>query len=268
MAKIQKQKTPTTPAPPPTIDDIIQRYRDWQIGRPPLPTPTRVFKIGQEVRFGGHKNIHVVDSIDGGLSYLLHYDYIDNNSQVKHKHGHTCARWIDVFAINENESACFAEKDDLRITFTNSDIDSLLSKVYSFGVDFDPPYQRGLVWGDGQKTALIDSVFANIDIGKFTFNRLEYGKADPHKLYQIIDGKQRLTTLCKFYEGRFAYRGKLYHELSWYDRHHFERFPIVQAEMREATEQQILKLFVKLNTSGIPMSALHLEKVKAMIDSY
>lgn len=247
---------------PPTIEQMIESWRkDWQ-GRPQMPAPTRFFKIGEEVRWGGHKNTHVVSEIDGGMGYLVHYDYESPNSQVKHNVGDACVDWFSMFPIDNDETG-FAQKDDLRIIFTNSNIECLIHKVLRFGVDFEPPYQRGLVWSMDQKTALLDSVFQNIDIGKFTFSELPLKAVG--NLYEIIDGKQRLTTICEFFEGRLAYRGKLYHELSWRDRNHFENYPIVQAEMRDATEQQILKLFVKLNTTGVPMDADHLAKVKSLI---
>lgn len=234
--------------------------------RPLLPAPTRFFNVGDKVRFGGFRNIHVVEVVDGGLGYLLHYDFVDKGRQLhdQHKVGHACTNWMDVFTEDNGDSA-FAQEDDIQIRFMNNEIDSLLHKVYHTGVDFDPPYQRGLVWNDDQKTALLDSIFQNIEIGKFTFNRCEFGTKPTNKLYEIIDGKQRLTAICEFYEGRFRYRGKLYHELSWSDMRHFNGYPIVQAEMQDATEQQILRLFVKLNTTGVPMDAKHLDRVKEMI---
>lgn len=259
----KKTRTVVDPPRPKTVDDVIEDFWQWQERKPPIPEPTRFFNVGDEVRYGATRNTYVVRVLDGGKGYLLHYDYMQENSQHPHKVGYSCTTWMDVFPIGGETK--FAQKDDIRIDFFNSKIESMLHKVYGFGVDFDPPYQRGLVWNDEQKTSLLDSIFNNIEIGKFTFNELDFDKADITKLYQIIDGKQRLTTICEFYEGRFAYRGKLYHELSWYDRYHFENFNVVQAEMRNATEQQILKLFVKLNTSGTPMDAKHLEKVKSMI---
>lgn len=258
------KKRESLPKPPPTLEEIVFAWRKDCESRPPLPPPTRLFCVGEEVVYGGFRNIHVVDVIDGGMGYLLHYYYIDDQSQVKHKFGYTCSDWLNVFAVNGGNTA-FARKEDIRITFSNNDISSLLHKVYRFGVDFDPPYQRGLVWSVDQKVSLLDSIFSNIEIGKFTFNQCEWGTKPPAKLFEIIDGKQRLTALCEFYEGRLEYRGKFYHQLSRSDRNHFENFPIIQGEMRQATEQQILKLFVKLNTTGVPMDAKHLEMVKKMI---
>jgi len=156
------------------------------------------------------------------------------------------------------------EPDDIRIRFLNNDIGSLLHKVYHSGVDFNPEYQRGLVWSHDQKVALIDSIFQRIDIGKFTFIQRDF--SDKTHYFEIIDGKQRLSAICEYYEDRFEWRGKRYSELCPTDANHFDTFPIIQGEVSQVTPAQILKLFVKLNTSGTPMDADHLEKVRLMAE--
>ncbi len=262
----KKKKAIVVPAQPvDPIEKAIQDFYQWYGSRPPLPEPTRFFEVGQEIVYGGHRNCHVVDIIDNGMGYVLHYDYIDDRQQRPHKVGYTSTTWLNVFPMSPFHRE-FSQEDDLRIVFLNADISSLLSYVYTFGVDFDPPYQRELVWTHEKKIALLDSIFSNVDIGKFTLNSLGFSEERIFKLYQIIDGKQRLTTLCEFYEGRLAYRGKFYHEMTFADRMHFDNFPVVRAELRNATEQQVLKLFVRLNTTGTPMDQKHLERVKAMIE--
>ena len=38
----------------------------------------------------------------------------------------------------------------------------------------NPDYQRGLVWDEENKTLLLNSIFNNIEIGKFSFIKLNY----------------------------------------------------------------------------------------------
>jgi len=250
---------------PPTHDQMIENWRKDRERRANLPKPTRFFYEGESVRYGGMKNVTVVSEIDGGMAYLVHYDYIDEQSQVRHKVGDQVTAWLNLYPITDGETS-FGQKDDLQIRFYNNDIDCLLHRVYGFGVNFEPTYQRGLEWEEWQKTALLDSIFANVDIGKFTFNDCIDKMDDGRAMYEIVDGKQRLSTLCEFYEGRLQYRGSFFHQLSWLDRHHFTSFPIVVGDMKNATEAQILKLFIKMNTSGKPMDAAHLEKVRQQLE--
>ena len=114
-----------------------------------------------------------------------------------------------------------------------------------------------------QKQALIDSIFKNVDIGKFTFIKHDYSR---EFFYEILDGKQRLTTLLQFYEDRFTYKNKKFSELSFRDRHHFTGHPIIQGEVGELTQKQIYKLFLKMNTSGTPISQEHLDRIKKLYE--
>jgi hypothetical protein len=250
---------------PPTIEQMIESWRKDLAHRAPLPTPTRFFYEGESVGYGGHKNVTVVLEVDGGMGYVVHYDYIDEQSRQKHKVGDQVVTWLSLYPIHSGDTS-FGQKDDLQIRFYNNDIECLLHRVHGFGVNFEPDYQRGLVWSYAQKLALLDSIFANIDIGKFTFNDCIDKMGDGRAMYEIIDGKQRLSALCEFYEGRMQYNGHYFHQLSWKDRHHFLSFPIIVGDMKNATGAQILKLFIKMNTSGKPMDAAHLEKVRQQLE--
>lgn len=268
---MKKKKEPT----PEEIQAHAERVRQSEIAdiqelinRGSLRPPTRLFKVGDSVRCGGLRNVTVKEVLLNGYAYTLHYDYIDNDSQVKHKVGDWTGNWLNVFPESSffKSDSPIREKDDIQIRFANNDIDSLLHRVYSTsaGVDFNPDYQRDLVWTDEQKTSLLDSIFSNVDIGKFTFIKRDY---QPNRVfwYEILDGKQRLSTLCDFYEDRFAWRGKKFSELCAADAYHFKNFPIVSGEVGEITEQQILKLFVKMNTSGTPIDQEHLNRIKSKI---
>ncbi len=227
--------------------------------------PTRLFKVGDGVKIGNLQNITVTEVLFEGLAYAVHYDYMGTSyGKPDRKTGSGIWEWTDVFPVN-----CFGkgvpmrEEDDIQIRYFNNDISSLLSKAYN-GVDFNPSYQRDLVWTMKQKLELLDSIFTNVDIGKFTFIKHDFD-GEREFYYEILDGKQRLSTICEFYEDRFAWRGKKYSELCFPDAIHFTRFPIIQGEVGEMSEQQIYKLFVRMNTSGTPVSKEHLNKIKSLI---
>lgn len=244
-----------------TINDLQNRVKNGQI-----PPPTRTFKVGDEVKIGNLQNIFVTEVLFDGMGYAVHYDYegksYGNTVRVV---GDGVWDWISVLPMT---AYCKGEpmrvKDDVSIRFYNNDIDSLVHKVYNTGVDFNPKYQRDLVWCPEQKLSLIDSIFNNVDIGKFTF--IKYGFSTERTFhYEILDGKQRLSTICEFYEDRFAWKGKKFSELCGEDARHFMGFPVIQGEVEDITEQQVYKLFVKMNTTGTPVSQEHLDKIKSLI---
>lgn len=83
-------------------------------------------------------------------------------------------------------------------------------------------------------------------------------------LYEILDGKQRVTAICEFYENRFPYKGKYFNDLCAKDQNHFENYHISLAEVEYADKATILKYFLMLNTGGKVMDETHLDKVRNM----
>ena len=120
------------------------------------------------------------------------------------------------------------------------------------------------------KISLLDSIFNNIEIGKFSFIALNFHKEEFNfngdYFFEILDGKQRLTTLREFYEDRLVYRGRTYSQLNVIDRNHFDNYPISFGEVEEPKDRKdIYRYFLKLNTGGKPMSQKQIEKVKNLI---
>lgn len=169
--------------------------------------------------------------------------------------------WYDIFKL-ENKNCDIELGEDLRLSFMQQQISSLLgSYITHFGVDFNPSYQRDLVWQLEDERKLIESIFNRVDIGKFVFIHMGY-PAD--LMYEILDGKQRLTALYRFFTDQFTYKGYYYSELPWNLKYVFEDTPVSVACTRgeDLKEKDILNYFLKLNTSGKPVAREHLDKIE------
>ncbi len=139
---------------------------------------------------------------------------------------------------------------------------------YNFGIDFNPDYQRGYVWDDTDKVLLLDSIFKNIDIGKFVLIHLSDSEWVERGFgYEILDGKQRLSALIEFYENKLAYKGKYFNDLSKKDKRTFTDHQIAVAEVRETDKKMVLKYFLMLNRTGKSMDESHLIEVEKMLHS-
>jgi hypothetical protein len=236
--------------------------------------PTRFFSKGERVSYGAHTEVYVEEILFEGFAYklkLIHH--INPNSLLYNqpKEGtisYLNSLWVNVFPYTfpkfQGNEEVFSIKDDVNLQYYNGGVDSLLHKHYFQGIDYTPEYQRDYVWSLDDKVALIDSIMHNIDIGKFTFIKLEWEERvkREYRGFEVLDGKQRMQALVEFYEDRFAYRGKKFSELSFIDRRKFEDHHIAFAELNNLTHEQVLHTFIKLNTSGKVMDQLHLEKVK------
>ena len=68
---------------------------------------------------------------------------------------------------------------------------------YAYRIDLDADYQREKIWSTEQQKKLLNSILRNIDIPKiYIVLAEENGQFD----FECIDGKQRMTTLLRFFE--------------------------------------------------------------------
>lgn len=240
------------------------------IERGDIRTPPYVFKKGDRVSYGAWKWSAILEVLEGGKLYKvfsitddIQYGVNKGASFKIEYHLYTQLRpYVDKKEVDKRE--IFLEKDDIRFQYSQRDMRAIFGLVYGgSGLDMNPEYQRGLVWTDKQKESLIDSIFRNIDIGKFAIIRRKFSEDLTH-FYEVLDGKQRIQTLIDFYECRFTYKGKTFNELHWMDRNHFVNYSISWAETEPLTNEQKYRYFLKLNVSGVPISKEHLERVKEM----
>lgn len=223
-------------------------------------SPTYEFQKGDSIRVGNLKNCIADDiKIDNGLT-LYGFTFTDKDN----KKGYRYTPWYNARPIcKDNNKTSFTKEDDINIHFSPTSLESLLNKFYLHGVDMTPEYQRDYVWEDKDKEALLDSIFNHIEIGKFAFIKKDY-RSD--YLYEILDGKQRLSTLLDFYENRLPYKGVYFNELSFKDRYTFLNTSVVIGETEELTKDEIYKYFYTLNKCGKTMDETHLNKIKALMD--
>ena len=231
-----------------------------------ISEPTYKFAIGDKVIIGNLKEVVVEESLENDKIYLINYTSIDENygHPIRNENQKMYVKWTDIRKYQENFSKDLIKDSDLRMQFMQQTVGSLFSKAYRSGVDFEPEYQRDFVWELRDKVALIDSIFNNVEIGKFVFINLGYsGKYS----YEILDGKQRLRALLDYFEDRFRYKGKYFSDLSIREQDFFEDYSISVAETRDTiTREQKLRYFISLNKSGHVMAKEQLEKVEKMLE--
>lgn len=68
---------------------------------------------------------------------------------------------------------------------------------YIYRIDLDADYQREKIWSVKQQEELLDSILIDIDIPKIYLTEITDNKQFD---YECIDGKQRMSTLLKFFK--------------------------------------------------------------------
>lgn len=238
--------------------------------------PSMFYKVGEDVTFGNIDKTTIVEVLDNGKIYKVKR-FCLNGKGSQNPNGIFCddymyVPWHELEPKRDMEAEKIKIKlsyeDELFLSFSQREINGLLHYYYhSYGIDMNPDYQRGLVWTLEDKVNLIDSIFNNIDIGKFVLLGRAYREKEPN--FEILDGKQRLTALVEFYENRYSYKGLKYYQLHWKDKLHFERYGISLAMTpfgQDIPQQQKYKYFLKLNKSGKPQDPEHIKYIQNLFD--
>jgi len=234
-----------------------------------LNEPSRIYKVGDRVQYGNWKWNHILEAFDGGKYYKLviitprveYGKYKGETFEIRY------LPWISLLpyrTLDQKKSPLkLIQNKDLLLNYSQRDISGLIHMYYRPGLDLNPVYQRGNVWSQDDKVLLIDSIFKNIDIGKFTIIKRPF--KENNQTYEILDGKQRVITILEFFEDRFEYFGLKFSELHWRDQNHFEDYSISYSEASNLSHEQKYRYFINLNITGKPVDPKHLDHVRTLL---
>lgn len=88
----------------------------------------------------------------------------------------------------------------IREIFTMIDVDK--------SIDLNPEFQRYFVWDTSQKSQFIESLLLGLPIPLFYFAE------NKDLTFSVVDGLQRLTTICQFMRNEFAVKGLTFNEFN------------------------------------------------------
>lgn len=148
----------------------------------------------------------------------------------------------------------------------------LYEDVLKGEVVLDPPYQRGLVWTLEQKQKYIENLF--LEKAKITPTMILNWRVtrDRKGAYEILDGRQRISTLFEFIENKFCLcDGTYFRDLSMSDtmfilNHDVNYTRIEKISCTDLTLEEKIELFLEINELGTKMSEEHIQKVKEMLN--
>ena len=130
-------------------------------------------------------------------------------------------------------------------------------------INVEAEYQRASVWSQPQQALLIDSIMRGFDIPKLFLRKLPGGS--PH-LFDVVDGKQRLTAIWRFLADGFPLLktdpfpqlgelgGKRWSELPDEARDLLQFTSVTVSKIEDATDDEIGELFLRLQ-KGNPLNA-------------
>lgn len=127
--------------------------------------------------------------------------------------------------------------------------------------------QRDFVWNLEQKRELINSILIGRHIPHCAIVNIVDPNNDHKEILQIIDGKQRLSTMVDFYKNKFTIK---IDEIVYYFKdlpndyqsaiahYHFRYYVVNEPYGRPITDEQKINWFRFINFAGTPQDAEHL----------
>ena len=140
-------------------------------------------------------------------------------------------------------------------TTTNHTIAWFTDQKRANNLDLEPPYQRkDIVWSETYSRYFIDTILKNYP-SPAIFLHVEIS-ADGHATYHVVDGKQRLTAIFDFIDGKFSVKGDdvpdAYNGIEFSDipddlKQEFWHYSIPIQEVYEASDNDLREAFDRLN---------------------
>jgi len=236
---------------------------------------TYTLNVGDKCIYGAWNNCSIVAKDNRGYYYVKCYpsDWtVKKNPEIANNAQYVVKHWRHIFPDNSNPSIINFERSN--VNYSNMCIGSVISKYFDFGIDVNPEYQRGSVWTEEQKILLIDSIYRNINIGSLVLVEKQWFD-DKHnitsEMYEILDGKQRLSAIIDYVSSKFPYKGKYYYELSEGTRNTFENQSILLGILvldkkdNIYNRKKVIEQFIRLNECGTTMEKSIIDKAKEMI---
>lgn len=270
--KIKINKTKTSP----NVHEEMHKYNDYiystlfDTGK--FLREYKGFKIGDKIYIDGSFSSRIIKEfvinnngvfiIPNDFNFILDNPYMIELISKEERPDNIPSLYQKVTMINIDKASNYTKN------VINSEIKQFLKHYSDDEINFNPEYQRDLVWSVDKKQAYIESLM----LGKCqltpTYIYHEYGTGE--KPYEVLDGKQRLNAVLSYIRGEFSALGYYYKDLTKKDTSRFLRTPYYYTLIKYHDNnnsktmpiEQKIELFLQINDYGQKISDEELNKIK------
>jgi uncharacterized protein with ParB-like and HNH nuclease domain len=136
-------------------------------------------------------------------------------------------------------------------------------------LDLDPPFQRRSVWNQTYREQFVDTILLDYPAPAIFL----FGRIDEHGgvTYQVVDGKQRLTSIFDFVESVFpvgersevaSHRSRYFNELPQDTKISFFEYDFSVEYLPTNNEQVINNIFDRLNRNVVKLTGQELRHAR------
>lgn len=137
-------------------------------------------------------------------------------------------------------------------------------------LDLNPSYQRPYVWKQKEQDAFMKTLITGFPCGIIAI--AVDSEFNESRWVEVIDGKQRLTTIMKFWNNEIGIPMPNGSRLFWgeMERHEqraFENISLPALGLDECNIKDRLNFFLKVNFAGVPQSPEHMQAILTMYEN-
>jgi hypothetical protein len=125
----------------------------------------------------------------------------------------------------------------------------------------NPHFQRRNVWSDSARVFLIDTVLRRLPMPKI-FMRTKVDLTTKQSYRELVDGQQRVRAIVEFAQDKFTlnhrageFAGLNYSTLAPEQQEAFLSYPIAVDQLINASDNDVLEIFARLNSYNISLNA-------------
>jgi hypothetical protein len=111
-----------------------------------------------------------------------------------------------------------------------------------------PSWQRPLVWKEDQKIRFIESAWLGLNLGTFTYNRVDTLKHPLDSL--LIDGQQRMSAIQDYLDDEFPVFGYRWSEITVPDRRRFNFSTTFASYITQSEDEKYLRDYYNMMNFG------------------
>ena len=138
----------------------------------------------------------------------------------------------------------------------------------AFNFDTEPDYQRGHVWSDRQASQFVGHLIEGGSVPPIVINTdPTYARSD-----EIVDGKQRLTAVCRWLNGEVPAeltdgRKVNYGDLDEESQRYLTSLsgPTITANYVQLPRSEVLRLYLRLNRGGTIHTDAEIDRVRGLL---
>lgn len=124
-------------------------------------------------------------------------------------------------------------------------IQEIYQKIKSRRLDLSPDYQRNDIWKIDKQTAFVESLFMGIIVPPIYVVEIPGNDLLEDSTYEVVDGKQRLTTINKFLTNQFSLDKKsLEYYKDWFGTKTYGQIKDEHQELTSEMLSSVLDIYV------------------------